>query len=94
MEGIKKGKRNKCDKLHKRNHENINKRLWRTIASKIRFQSDPIWKVPNLSKKAFSKETFQLLNKNLNLVSKPKVYKKHRQRNANILQNNKIKRIL
>ena len=40
--GHKRGKRNKCDKLHKRNHENINRRLWRTIASKIRFQSDPI----------------------------------------------------
>ena len=78
-EAIKKRRENyKCDKLHRRNHENI-KRLWGTIENTTRFQSDPIGKYVNLSEKTFSKETSQLLSKNLNFVSTPKVYNKRKQ---------------
>ena len=38
------------------------KRILGAIENAIRFQSDPTEKVANLSKKTFSKETFQLLN--------------------------------
>ena len=34
-------------------------------------------KIVNLSKKTFSTQTFQLLNKNLNFVPTPQVYNKH-----------------
>ena len=40
-----------------------------------RCQSNTIGKIVNLSKKTFSTETFQLLNKNLNFAPTPKVYK-------------------
>ena len=56
--------------------ETFFKRLWRTIENTTRFQSDPIGKVVNLSKNTFSKETFQLLNKNLDFVPTLKVYNK------------------
>ena len=62
----------KCDKLHRRNHENI-KQVWGTIENTTRFQSDPIGKFVNLSEK-----TSQLLSKNLNFVSTPKVYNKRK----------------
>ena len=54
----------KRDKIHRRNYENV-KRLRGKIDNTIKFQSDPIGKNANLSKKTFSKETSQLLNKNL-----------------------------
>ena len=66
---------NKHDKLHKANHENI-KKLWRTVENTTRYQSDPIGHVINLSKKTFTKDTFQLLNKNLNFIPTSKVYNK------------------
>ena len=66
---------NKHNKLHRANHENI-KKLWRTVENTTRYQSDPIGHVINLSKKTFTKGTFQLLNKNLNFIPTPKVYNK------------------
>ena len=66
---------NKYDKLHGANHENI-KKLWRTVENTTRYQSDPIGRVINLSKKTFTKGTFQLLNKNLNFIPTSKVYNK------------------
>ena len=72
-EAIKKKRENyKCDKLQRRNHENI-KQVWGTIENTTRFQSDPIGKFVNLSEK-----TSQLLRKNLNFVSTPKVYNKRK----------------
>ena len=70
---------NKHDKLHRANHENI-KKLWRTVENTTRYQSDPIGHVINLSKKTFTKGTFQLLNKNLNFIPTPKVYNQHKQK--------------
>ena len=89
LEPIKKCGNHKRDKIHRRNHENILKigfgeLLKIQLHSNLIFQSDPIGKVLDLSKKTFSKEIFQLLNKNLNFVPTPKVYNKH----------NKIERIL
>ena len=52
---------------HRTNHENI-KKLWRTVENTTRYQSDPMGHVINLSKKTFTKATFQLLNKNLNFI--------------------------
>ena len=74
-EAIKKCGNYECDKLHRRNHENV-KRLRRIIENITRFQSDPTGKVVNLSEKTFSKETFQLLNKYLNFNPTLKVYNK------------------
>ena len=51
--------------LHRTNHENFVK-LRRTIENTTGLQSDPAGQVINLSKKRFPKETFKLLNKNLN----------------------------
>ena len=56
----------------------IGKGFWKATENTIKFQSDPIGKVVNLSKKIFSKETFQILNKNLNFILTPKVYNLHR----------------
>ena len=56
----------------------IGKGFWKATENTIKFQSDPIGKVVNLSKKTFSKETFQILNKNLNFILTPKVYNLHR----------------
>ena len=44
----------------------------------IIYQSEPIEKVVSLSKKSFSKDSFQLLNKDLNFVLTPDVYNKHK----------------
>ena len=52
----------KRDKIHRRNYEKV-KKLRGTIDNTIKSQSDPIGKVANFSKKTFSKEIFQLLNK-------------------------------
>ena len=46
--------------------------------NRTRYQSDPIGHAINLSKKAFTKATFQVLNKNLNFIPTPKVYYKHK----------------
>ena len=43
------------------------------IFKTTRFESDPIGKVINLSKKKFIKEIFQLLNKNLKSTTTQKV---------------------
>ena len=48
------------------------------IKSKTRYQSDPLGHVLNLSKKTFTKATFQLLNKNFNFIPTPKIYNKHK----------------
>ena len=77
MEAIKNCESYNRDKLHRKDCENI-KRPWRTIENTIKFQSDRTRKVVNLSKKTFSKETFQLSHKNLNFVLKPKVCNKHK----------------
>ena len=37
-------------------------------------QFDPIGNVINLSNKTFAKETFQLLNKNLNFIPTPNIF--------------------
>ena len=57
----------------------------------IKFQSDPIGKVVNLSEKTFSKETFQLLTKNLNFVPTLKVYNKYKLNEEMGTLNRKIK---
>ena len=58
---------NHCHQLHRINHGNFVK-LRRTIENTTGFQSDPSGKVINLSKERFTKETFKLLNKNLNFI--------------------------
>ena len=54
------------------------KNFGESVESTTRHQSDPIGHVINLSKKTFTKETFQLLKKNLNFILTPKVYNKHK----------------
>ena len=44
-------------------------KLWRATKSTSGLQSDPRGQVINLSKNRFTKETFKLLNKNLNSVT-------------------------
>ena len=61
---------------HQRNEEIISVIGFIEETMKKPFQSDPIGKVVNISKKTVKKETFQLLNKNLNFVPTPKVYNK------------------
>ena len=60
-------------KLHQTNHDNFIK-LRKTLEDTIRFQSDPTGQVINLSTKRFYKDTYKLLNKNLNFVPKRKSY--------------------
>ena len=62
-------------KLHRTNHDNFIK-LRKTFADTIRFQSDPAGQVINLSTKRFCKDTFKLLNKNLNFVPTQKTTNK------------------
>ena len=54
-------------KIHQTNHDNFIK-LRKTLKDTIRFQSDSAGHVINLSTKRFCKDTFKLLNKNLNFV--------------------------
>ena len=63
------------DKLHRTNHDNFIKSR-KTIEDTIRFQSDPAGQVINLSTKRFCKDTFKLLNKNLNFVLTQKTINK------------------
>ena len=62
-------------KLHRTNHGNFIK-LRKTLEDTIRFQSDPAGQVINLSTKRFCKDTFKLLNKNLNFVPTQKTINK------------------
>ena len=48
------------------------------IEIKATYQSDLLGHIINLSKKTFTKATFQLLNKNFNFIPTPKVYNKHK----------------
>ena len=58
------------------NHGNT-KKLRRTVKDTTRYQFGPIGKVINLSSKAFTKQTFQLLNKNLNFIPTLSIFNKH-----------------
>ena len=58
---------NRHHQLDRTNHENFVK-LWRAIENTTGLQSDLAGQVINLNKKRFRKETFKLLNKNLNFV--------------------------
>ena len=62
-------------KLHRTNNDNFIK-LRKTLEDTIRFQSDPAGQVINLSTKRFYKDTFKLLNKNLNFVPAQKTINK------------------
>ena len=62
-------------KLHRANHGNFIK-LGKTLENTIRFQSDPAGQVINLSTKRFCKDTFKLLNENLNFVPTQKTINK------------------
>ena len=53
--------RSLSNKQHRRNYENT-EAIWQTIEETTRYESDPIANVINLSKKTFTKETFQLSN--------------------------------
>ena len=55
------------NKFYQRNNAKT-KNLWQNIQSTARFKSDPIGSVVNLSNKKFTKDTFKLLNKNLNFI--------------------------
>ena len=66
---------NTCTYLYPKNNGNAIG-MQRAIKSKIRYKSDPLWHVINLSKHSFSLDTFKLLNKNLNFVPTPKKYNK------------------
>ena len=65
-----------CHKLHRTNHDSFIK-LRKTFEDTIRFQSDPAGQVINLSTKRFYKDTFKLLNKNLNFVPTQKTVNKY-----------------
>ena len=65
-----KSKNHKRYKFYRTNHANT-KKLWRTVEDTTGHQFDPIGNVINLSNKTFTKETFQLLNKNLNFIPIP-----------------------
>ena len=54
------------------------KKYWRTVENTTTHQSDPVGHVINLSKKTFTRGTFELLNKNLNFIPTTKVYNKHK----------------
>ena len=60
-------------KFYRTNHGNT-KKLLRTVEDTIAHQFDPIGNVINLSNKAFTKETFQLLNKNLNFIPTSSIF--------------------
>ena len=62
-------------KFYRTKHANTEK-LWRTVEDTTRYQFDPIGNVINLSNKTFTKETFQLLNKNLNFIPTPSIFNK------------------
>ena len=62
-------------KRHRQNHDNYIK-LRKTLEDTIRFQSDPAGQVINLITKKFCKDTFKLLNKNLNFVPTRKTINK------------------
>ena len=66
----------KCYKFYRTNHANT-KKLWRTVEDTTGHQFDPIGNVINLSNKTFTKETFQLLNKNLKFIPKPSMSNKN-----------------
>ena len=82
----------KCDKFHRRNHENI-KILWKAIENAPGFQSDSIWKVVDLSKIHLAKKHFYFEIKILILFQHPKYIISAEWRNGNILLINKIARI-
>ena len=62
-------------KLHRTNHDNFIK-FRKTLEDTIRFQSDPAGQVINLITKRFCRDTFKLLNKNLNFVPMQKTINK------------------
>ena len=66
----------KCHKFYRTNHANTEE-LWRTVEDTTGHQFDPIGNVINLSSKTFIKETFQLLNKNLNFIPIPSIFNKN-----------------
>ena len=68
---------NKHDKIHRANYESV-KNVWRTVENTTRHQYELIGHVIKLSKKRFTKGTFQLLNKNLNFIPTPNVYNNHK----------------
>ena len=49
----------------------------RTVEDTTGHQFDPIGNVINLSNKTFTKETFKLLNKNLNFIPTPSIFNKN-----------------
>ena len=63
-------------KFYRTNHANT-KKLCRTVEDTTGHQFDPTGNVINLSKKRFTKETFQLLNKNLNFLPTPSIFNKN-----------------
>ena len=66
------GQKDRADqrhKLYRTNHDQYIK-LRKTPENTTRFPSDPAGQVNNLSTKRFCKDTFKLLNKNLNLNNK------------------------
>ena len=75
--GAKKKHRNdQRHKLHRTSHDNFIK-LQKMLEDTFRFQSDAAGQVVNLSTKRFCKETFKILNKNLNFVPTQKTINKN-----------------
>ena len=65
-------------KLYRTNYDNFIK-FWKTLEDTIRFQSDPVGQVINLSAKRFCKDTFKFLNINFvptqNTINKNTIHK-------------------
>ena len=77
---ISKYRNHKCSFNHRRNNENIIN-LQRKIKETLKYRSDPIGNVINLTSFLFSKNVYKLLNKNLNFIPTPKLYNKKELKN-------------
>ena len=66
------------NQLRRTNHANF-KKLWRTVEDSVGLQSDPAGHVTNLSNKSFTKDEYNLLNKDLKFIPAQKTFdkKKH-----------------
>ena len=63
------------NQLRRTNHANF-KKLWRTVEDSVGLQSDPTGHVTNLSNKSFTKDEYNLLNKDLKFIPAQKTFDK------------------
>ena len=66
----------KCYKFYRANHANT-KQLWRTVEATTGHQFVPIGNVINLGNKTYTKETFQLLDKNFSFIPTSSIFNKN-----------------